>query len=273
MTSRPRSDLDQIVGNVADACLATDLEGVVVTLNFAAAELLGIDPATAPGQRCWALLGGVARDGRPVCAEECPALQTAQRGGFSLPVEMMIPRRDSTARPGDGWTARLVQHVRVAGEATPAAVLHIFADIGETAPRPRLGRRRPVGPNAWRVVGQHPDVSVLTRRERQVLHLLAAGLTTRQVAEQLDVHFTTARNHAQHILEKLGAPNRVAALALALEGDGPDGGHQWLSQPLGGAADRAARAPSAPEHDGPASGEAPAGGAATWRVMTRPPPR
>ena len=50
--------------------------------------------------------------------------------------------------------------------------------------------------------------AVLTRRERQVADLVAAGLTNREIAGRLFLSERTAQNHVQHILDKLHKPNR-----------------------------------------------------------------
>jgi DNA-binding CsgD family transcriptional regulator/tetratricopeptide (TPR) repeat protein len=51
--------------------------------------------------------------------------------------------------------------------------------------------------------------SPLSRRELQVVQLVARGLTNRQIAEELFVSERTAENHVQHILAKLGLRNRT----------------------------------------------------------------
>lgn len=61
-----------------------------------------------------------------------------------------------------------------------------------------------------------PEVDDLTLREREVLQHLAAGLTNRQIAEQLQIAEVTARDHVNRILQKLKASNRGAAAALAV---------------------------------------------------------
>ena len=48
----------------------------------------------------------------------------------------------------------------------------------------------------------------LTPREREVAALVAQGLTNREIAERLYLSERTAQNHVQHILTKLGLPNR-----------------------------------------------------------------
>ncbi len=53
----------------------------------------------------------------------------------------------------------------------------------------------------------------LTAREREVLKLLASGVTNAQVADLLTVAECTVKSHVKHILHKLGAPNRASAIA------------------------------------------------------------
>jgi predicted ATPase/DNA-binding CsgD family transcriptional regulator len=52
----------------------------------------------------------------------------------------------------------------------------------------------------------------LTTREQEVLHLLAVGLTDREIADRLFVSKTTARTHVQSVLGKLEASNRTEAV-------------------------------------------------------------
>jgi len=57
----------------------------------------------------------------------------------------------------------------------------------------------------------------LTSREWEVLDLMAEGLTTAQIGERLFVSPVTVRRHISSIVEKLGAPDRSAAVRLYRE--------------------------------------------------------
>jgi two-component system, NarL family, nitrate/nitrite response regulator NarL len=53
----------------------------------------------------------------------------------------------------------------------------------------------------------------LTRRELEVRDLLAAGLTNKEIARELGIEFSTAKNHVHRLLEKLGAHGRSEVVA------------------------------------------------------------
>jgi PAS domain S-box-containing protein len=58
----------------------------------------------------------------------------------------------------------------------------------------------------------HPH---LTPRQTQVLHLLAHGRSTEQIAAELHLSRDTVRNHVRRMLTALGAHSRIEALAIA----------------------------------------------------------
>jgi DNA-binding CsgD family transcriptional regulator len=55
----------------------------------------------------------------------------------------------------------------------------------------------------------------LTRREVEILHMIANGLKTRSIALRLHVSPATVRNHVRNILRKLDAHSRLEAVACA----------------------------------------------------------
>jgi DNA-binding NarL/FixJ family response regulator len=57
--------------------------------------------------------------------------------------------------------------------------------------------------------------AALTRREGQVLALLAEGLSNKTIAERLGVSDRTAKFHVESILAKLGAQSRSEAIVIA----------------------------------------------------------
>jgi two-component system NarL family response regulator len=56
----------------------------------------------------------------------------------------------------------------------------------------------------------------LTEREKQILGLIADGLTLKEIAKELDISYTTMIPHVKHIHEKLVVHTRGAAVAKAI---------------------------------------------------------
>ncbi len=64
----------------------------------------------------------------------------------------------------------------------------------------------------------HSKLSLLTEREREVLNLLAQGLTNKEIAEGLYITPNTVKRHLKAIFEKLKVHTRSAATAIATGG-------------------------------------------------------
>jgi len=59
------------------------------------------------------------------------------------------------------------------------------------------------------------ELSTLTEREREVLDLLAKGMTNKEIAEKLVITTNTVKRHLKAIFEKLDVHTRSAATAKA----------------------------------------------------------
>jgi len=66
-------------------------------------------------------------------------------------------------------------------------------------------------------LGSTHRLCALTDRENDILHLLAVGLSNSQISTELMLSESTVKSHVQHVLNKLGLPNRVHAVILAYE--------------------------------------------------------
>jgi LuxR family maltose regulon positive regulatory protein len=112
---------------------------------------------------------------------------------------------------------------RLLGRLTATQRTGQAAPLGEVPPQylDRLARAFQPGaahaaPSATRdAAGVVGLVEPLSDRELQVLGLLAAGRSNRQIADELVVVLDTVKKHVGHILDKLGAANRTQAVARA----------------------------------------------------------
>jgi DNA-binding CsgD family transcriptional regulator len=85
----------------------------------------------------------------------------------------------------------------------------VFRQLGAT---PDLANRERSGP-----AGSSGPVGGLTGREREVLALVASGMTNRRIAETLRISEHTVARHLSNIFDKLDVTSRTAASAVARE--------------------------------------------------------
>nr|WP_062335140.1 response regulator transcription factor [Herbidospora sakaeratensis] len=64
--------------------------------------------------------------------------------------------------------------------------------------------------------GQPPPLPI-TRREREVLALVGAGLSNPEIAERLSLGVTTVKTHVASVMAKTGCANRIRLAVLAVE--------------------------------------------------------
>ena len=62
-----------------------------------------------------------------------------------------------------------------------------------------------------------PQIPVLTSREKEVLALIAEGLTNNQIAAQLYISPLTVDSHRKNLLAKLGVKNTAAMIKMAID--------------------------------------------------------
>jgi NarL family two-component system response regulator YdfI len=109
------------------------------------------------------------------------------------------------ALPGDTSPEQLVAALRAV--ASGLIVLHP-ANINEVLP---------AGSTATRAPGELGELAEsLTRRELEVLQMLAGGLSNKEIAARLNISEHTAKFHVASILGKLGAGSRTEAVALGI---------------------------------------------------------
>ena len=93
------------------------------------------------------------------------------------------------------------------------------------------------------------DGERLTRREREVLELIAAGRSNKRIAFELGIAEKTVKTHVGHVLAKLGVTDRTQAALIAVRsglvtqaspgsstgerGPGPRTNYRWKARPAG----------------------------------------
>ncbi len=202
-------DLDALLSNTADGVCAIGGDGRIVFWNRSAERLLGYAAREVVGKPCCDVFVGRDPAGNRLCYQGCHVQTLVKRGEAVEHFQMAT--RTKAGRPV--WLD--ISILAVPGARRDAATtVHLFRDVTtahevETLVRERLAQAQP----AASPDGAPPPE--LTRREIEILRLLAAGASTRAMAERLHVSPATVRNHVQHILEKLGVHSRLEAAAYA----------------------------------------------------------
>ena len=76
---------------------------------------------------------------------------------------------------------------------------------------------RYIPPRVARQLAQRIGMDELTERESEILKLIAAGTSNKEIAGQLGVSEGTVKAHVNHILNKLGASDRTHAVSIAIK--------------------------------------------------------
>ncbi|HEX5293979.1 MAG TPA: AAA family ATPase [Streptosporangiaceae bacterium] len=112
----------------------------------------------------------------------------------------------------DGAQEQWALAVAVADELGAAPLRRVLADLGRRA---RLTAGSGVGSGLVRQGAGRGPLDTLTSREVEVLRLLAAGHSNREIGAELFIAPKTASVHVSNILGKLGASSRTEAAAIA----------------------------------------------------------
>ena len=121
----------------------------------------------------------------------------------------------------DAEPEELIRAVRVVhkGEAllSPSVTRRLIASLASRAPGPGAagapGRDRDPGNRALPAC----DLGRLTEREREVLALVAQGMSNEEIAVRLYLSPLTTKTHVSHIMTKLAARDRAQLVVIAYE--------------------------------------------------------
>jgi ATP/maltotriose-dependent transcriptional regulator MalT len=140
---------------------------------------------------------------------ESDAALTSLRRALTIWQELRLPYETARTRVAFGTALRAggdEDAARIAFRAAQSA----FAELGAAADAAKAGALA-AGPSAL--------PGGLTMREAEVLRLVAAGLTNRDIAAELVISEHTVARHLQNMFAKLGVSTRAAATAYAYSHD------------------------------------------------------
>jgi DNA-binding CsgD family transcriptional regulator len=188
----------------------TDPRGTISYMNSRAEALFGRSLLEWVGRPCHVCVRGRTRDGA-VCCPRCRVRRDAEAGREIEPVRMRVAsapdRREVNVVVivAEGLAGKLLVHCAI-DDARERRLQRFLGGVAH-----RFEAPPPAAP---------PRPAALTRREKEILALLASDASPREIAGELSISYATVRNHIQHILPKLGVHSILEAAAVwVLVGD------------------------------------------------------
>jgi len=195
------------LAEAGDGAFAVAANGRVVLWNRAAERILGWTARDVLARPCCEVFRGVGADGNRLCYQGCHVMSLIKRGEPVQHFEMETRTKSEKAV----WLDISIIDVP-STEASRGMTVHLFRDVTATRNLLQLVRDRlDAAPGSANGDGASP----LTRREVEILRLMAAGASTKGIVERLHLSPATVRNHAQNIFTKLDVHSRLEAVAWA----------------------------------------------------------
>jgi PAS domain S-box-containing protein len=200
--------IDAALARSGDGGFATGPHGRILAWNRAAERICGFSAREVIGKGCCDVFCGYDDAGNRLCYPGCHIQSLVQMAEPVSSYDMRVRTKAGTPV----WVNVSVLPLSLDGASAPVT-LHLFRDVTATKELLSLVQARQAGGHNGASNGA--AAPSLTRRELEILRLLADGLDTAAAAERLHVSRATVRNHVQNIFAKLGVHSRLGAVAYA----------------------------------------------------------
>jgi PAS domain S-box-containing protein len=216
--------------NTGDGVFIVDSNRQIIRWNKAAEKLLKYSEDEVLNHECYQVVSGRVLPDKMFCGQNCKIHSNALKG-------VPQPNFDLRTQTSEGEPLWLNVSIISPSDAGEPFIAHILRDV--TAEKKRelalkqflanLGHPGPASENipaeksmvnplpAARYPIPDKPSSALSGREIEVLTLLAEGLSTKNLAQRLDISHFTARNHIQNILVKLNLHSKAQAVSYAFK--------------------------------------------------------
>ncbi len=208
MNAMINNGLDQMLARAGDGVFVIGPDSRIISWNRAAERILGYVAREAIGRTCCELFVGRDDKGNRLCYRGCHVMTLARMGEAVQNFDMQTLTK--AGRPI--WLN--VSILVIPGNREDSSLMvHVFRDVTAAKELLTMVHERLTAPATNGEPAEAPGV--LTRRELEVLRVVASGANTKVSAERLHVSPATIRNHVQNIFGKLGVHSRLEAVAYA----------------------------------------------------------
>ncbi len=211
--------------NTAEGLYIVNTHQRIIVWNQGAERILGYSKKDVLGRYCYEVVRGKHASGKLLCQPDCLVTRCIQRGRLPQTLDVLALTKEDREiwlnittvilrRKRGSLAVHLMRdttcHHRVR-QATDQIVraLRTSGVLQTVSDKSDVFRCAPPTPLAA------GPLTMLTRRELEILRLLAEGLSNSAVAQRLGISLYTVRNHVQNILNKLVIENKAQAVAYA----------------------------------------------------------
>ncbi len=222
---RQPEDLDTFC-NTADGVFIVDASQRIVRWNKGAERILKYTEAEVLNQNCYHVIAGRAHPDKLWCHSNCKVQSCIAKCTPMENFDLLAHTNEGApiwlnftiVSPADGseqYTVHIMRDVTQERNAS-RAIEQFLAHLGVHGTAREIlhdDKGIPVEANA----GPMEAPLALSSRENEVLKLLAEGLSTKALAQRLNISHFTARNHIQNILVKLDLHSKAQAVSYAFK--------------------------------------------------------
>ena len=214
--------LFQALTSAADGAFAINEEQNIIYWNQAAQDILGFAFGEIANQLCYEILAGCDDHDRSICHEHCRVAVTALKGGTLTNFDASV----RTKADGLRWVNLSTFTFPANNGGTGRVLVHLFRDVTHRKQQEQFidqvlaaakNLQNETSSQALSSAPVESRTTDLTEREREVLSLLAQGLSANDIARSLSITSSTVRNHIRNILQKLHVHNRLEAVIYAFK--------------------------------------------------------
>ncbi len=198
---------------------AVSIDQTIVFWNRAAERILGHSAEEVLGRRCYQVVAGTTASGlTPECLGGCPSIRYLRAGLVPAPVRLRV-----LCSSGERKWVTVTPMVIASVQGNAPLIVHLFDDSAEYVDAASESVRDALASGGANIISDSPDAAevpaeapALSRRELEVLRLVARGWETSRIATELGISRHTVRNHIRNLRQRLNASTKLDAVMKGL---------------------------------------------------------